>query len=197
MAEGSNDVTVKQEQERKYATQSVLPADVLSRTDRAVLECWARYAHLSMPTSVLIQKVAQDLSLSTKKVRQTLEKTNAIEEARALKQEIKEEVLSEKVPALKKIVGLSLQVVQEYLTNLAVDKIKQSALTVKEVRDISGIAKDLNELLRLELGQSTQNVEVVQYSYQQTQVVLEDLRKIDPVFEYPELIDVPEQGTDA
>ncbi len=182
---------------RALVTDSVLPADILSRTDRAVLECWARYAHLSMPTSVLIHKVAQDLSVSTKKVRHTLEKTNAIEEAKALKQEIKQEVLSEKVPALKNIVGLSLQVVQDYLSNLAVDKIKQSTLTVKEVRDISGIAKDLNELLRLELGQSTQNVEVVQYSYQQTQVVLQDLKKIDPVFDYPELIDVSEQETDA
>lgn len=81
---------------------------------------------------------------------------------------------------------------KEFLTELAQTPERLHALSLIEVKNLASIGVDLNEMLRLEMGQSTQNIEVVQYSYNETKVMLEDLKKIDPVFEYPELDDVEE-----
>lgn len=92
-----------------------------------------------------------------------------------------------KVPMLKDIVDMSLTAIKESLEELKDPERRKEMLS--RTGDLSALAKlatDLNALLRLELGQSTQNVETVSHSYQETKIILQELKKKDPVFEYPD-----------
>lgn len=118
-----------------------------------------------------------------------LEKKDFKEGMKKIEKSVIEETFKDKIPLLKKIVGCSLHLTSEFLMRMCEDEdFKASQLkSLSDVRELSKLAVDLNTLQRLELGQSTQNLEVVSHSYQQTKVIIDDLRKKDPVFEYPEL----------
>lgn len=169
-----------------------LPSTFKNKKDEAIIKHWLRLSSNGLVGWGLISRVAYDLRLSTKRVEQCAKKANLLQEAKAIKQEVKNEIFRDKVPLLKDIVNLSLNSVKEFLTELAQTPERLHALSLIEVKNLASIGVDLNEMLRLEMGQSTQNIEVVQYSYNETKVMLEDLKKIDPVFEYPELDDVEE-----
>ena len=116
-------------------------------------------------------------------IRAIISKAKAKQRADAIQDQIIEEVMEDKVPLLKDIVGLSLTHIKEFLSenpNAVPDNIQ-------DAKALSSLAKDLNDLCRLESGLSTQNVEIVKYSITQTQHIFEELKQIDPVFEYPEL----------
>lgn len=134
-------------------------------------------------------QISIEVGVPIERVRKLLSSAQYYKVMTEQRKELTDFLLKEKVPMLKNIVTLSLASVQDYLMGLQ-DPVKKQALTTKDIKDISGIAKDINELLRLELGQATQNVQVVQYTYEQTRIVLEDLRK-DPVF--GELYALPEK----
>lgn len=101
---------------------------------------------------------------------------------------IRTELFKDKVPALKKIVEDSLAALGEALAELRDPEIRAKILCdAKSMKALAGVVADMNGLLRLELGQSTENVQQVSYSYQQIRVGLQELAKMDPVFEYPKL----------
>lgn len=101
---------------------------------------------------------------------------------------VKEEIFKDKVPALKEIVGSTLLQVKKAIEELNDPEIRSKMIrSIADVKNLAAIATDLNTLLRLELGQATENIQVAQFSYQQTRVVLQELAKKDPVFEYPQL----------
>ena len=127
---------------------------------------------------------------TVKKYLMSAEFQRAITEQR---KELNELLLESKIPTLKNIVALSLNSIQDYLMKLQ-DPEEKEKLTSKQAKDLACIAKDLNELLRLELGQSTQNVQIVQFSLEQTRHIFEDLRAIDPVMEYPDLPPAPTEA---
>lgn len=155
--------------------------------ERDVVDAWHRMAALGFATSDILAQVGRQTGIKVRKVRAIALKHNIIEQGRQLHKEIKEEVLKDKIAILKNIVGTSLSTLKEYLDELSRDKERLHSLRVSEAKGLSDVAKNLNELLRLELGQTTQNVQVVEYSYNETKVMLEDLKKMDPVFEYPAL----------
>jgi hypothetical protein len=107
--------------------------------------------------------------------------------------DITKEALESKVPILKEIVGISLTAIKEKLLELKDPEIRDKMIgSARDLAALGKLATDLNTLLRLELGQSTQNVESVSHSYQETRIILQELKKKDPVFDYPELPDVKE-----
>ena len=104
---------------------------------------------------------------------------------------------NEKIPTIKNIIGLSLNALNETLKDIAVDDSLRKIMLAK-VSDIAQLTKvvvDLNMLLRLELNQSTENKAIShQHSYEQTRVALQELKKVDPIFEYTAL---PEKKIDG
>lgn len=102
-------------------------------------------------------------------------------------EQICKKILVEKVPILTDIASMSLTHIKEWLLELDDPEVRQQRLkTVQDVRSLSAMTKELNEMLRLELGQSTLNVKHdVQLSLDQTKKIFSDLRQVDQVFDYP------------
>lgn len=135
-----------------------------------------------------IAKISKLTRIPKSVVRAIVSKAKLRERAGEVKKQLVTEILRTKVDALKEIVDLSLSGVCTFL------KAHPVPANFKEAKDLAGIVKNLNEVLRLELGQSTQNVETkVKFSLDDTQHILSELKKIDPVFEYP-MLDAPEQN---
>lgn len=176
-------------QENQESEHFLVPTNQEDVKDSKILKNWHRYAGMGFNASGIVTRVALELNISPEKVKDVAKKANLIEQSRQLQQDIKEEVFKNKIPLLKEIVGASLSSVRDYLAELSTDKERLLRMSVSEMKGLADVAKNLNELLRLELGQSTQNVQVVQYSFNEAKILLEDLKTIDPVFEYPELSD--------
>lgn len=127
------------------------------------------------------------LNIPAVTVMKTLKRNDLKGKADALFENVKEAVFEDKVPILKDIIGLTLNQVKDSLEYLSQDEERKARLSPRDIRDLTGIARELNDLLRLELGQSTVNIQSTTQTHQSVHVILDDLRKIDPVFEYPEL----------
>lgn len=114
------------------------------------------------------------------------------ETVEARNREIKEKILLEKVPVLKQIVSRSLNAVKDWLEELSNDEVRHERLrSVSDVKNLASIATGLNEMLRLELGQSTHNISHdVKLSLDQTKKVFKDLIQVDEVFDYPQLEEI-------
>jgi len=93
-----------------------------------------------------------------------------------------------KIPVIKDIVGMGLDAIRETLKTLNDPEVRTTMLAnVRDLATLTRVVTDLNTLLRLEQGQSTENISSVSHSFQETRMVLQELKKKDPVFDYPEL----------
>lgn len=170
-----------------------------------VLETYATLASQLESKVLAVEATAKKLKIPRTRVKHILHgqallsKSNEIKKAAQanVEKDLYVQVYKDKAPVLENIVQLTLTNIQEFLVALSADEEKKRNLTVRDIKDLATISTHLNEVLRLELGKSTQKVEVAQYSYNKVQVVLDDLRKIDPVFEYPLLQEVNEENSDA
>ena len=101
---------------------------------------------------------------------------------------VAKENFKSKIPVIKDIVGMGLDAIRETLKALGDPEVRATMLAnVRDVATLTKVVTDLNTLLRLEQGQSTENISTVSHSFQETRMVLQDLKKKDPVFDYPEL----------
>ena len=118
---------------------------------------------------------------------------HGLEEAKEKRdKKLAQEVLKEKIPVLQAITRLSLNAVKDWLEETVEDAALKAVriANVRDVRALTSIAKELNEMLRLELGESTQNVKHdVEFSIDQTKKVLREIKSVDPIFDYPEIED--------
>lgn len=114
-------------------------------------------------------------------VRSIINRAKLREKATQIKKEVLTETLHEKVPLLKEVVDLSLTAVRDWLQELVANEDRKEALSAAEIAQVANIAKNLNEMMRLELGKATHRVEVNEYNFQETKVVLQQLKE-DPVF---------------
>lgn len=113
-----------------------------------------------------------------------------------IKKKVVKETFRDKVPILKEIVELSLSAIRDTLKELDTDEGRRALIQgTRDLQALSKVATDLNTLLRLELGESTANVVSISHSYQETRVAIQELQKMDPVFEYPE-IPTPEKDNE-
>ena len=103
--------------------------------------------------------------------------------------ELARENYKKKIPTIKEIVGLGLSQLRDTMKEIAADpELRRQLLsTAKDIGTFAKVVTDLNTLLRLELGESTQNVSSISRNFQETRVVLQELKKKDPIFDYPEL----------
>lgn len=126
-------------------------------------------------------------------IKAVIQQGRLITKAEIVKQTLAKDVFSGKVPTLKSLVGLTISIAEEYLTKLSMDKDRLASLSLAEVKDLTSIGKNWNEVLRLDLGEATsiENVKVV-HSLEATENIFSKLREIDPVFEYPAIDVTPE-----
>lgn len=101
------------------------------------------------------------------------------------RQEIMEELLKDQIPLLKEVSGLTLATLREFIEGLMTDETRKAELTVRDARDLSAIIKEQHSILKLEMGQATERVEVVRKVEKDVTVILQDLKKSDPFVDYP------------
>ena len=145
-----------------------------------------------------IPEICKETKASFRRVNTIVTKGRLEEKAKKFLKESAKAVLEEKIPLLKEIASLSLMNVRDFLGELS-DPVKRSERlsTMKDARDLAAIASQLNEMLRLELGQSTSITETVSYSFEAIKVLLTDLSKVDPIFDYPKFLDGPKESANT
>lgn len=101
---------------------------------------------------------------------------------------IAKENYEKKIPIMKDVVGMGLEVIKNCLIEMMDPEIRKGMVkNVKDLATLQGVVQDLSMLLRLEEGKSTENISISKRSYQETRFAIQELKKIDPVFDYPEL----------
>lgn len=158
-----------------------------------VIRYYPRLTAAGASGSLAIKQLSSLLQVSEKVVTHRVRSANLSKKADKMIQEIKEEVYGPKIPILKEIVDMTLEQVRDALVLLGQDQERKSKFSPRDIRDLASVGRELNELMRLEMGQSTQNINKVTSSTQNVHVLLEDLRKIDPIFEYPETIEMKKE----
>ncbi len=104
------------------------------------------------------------------------------EEAKRQRREYADEIYKEKTPLVKSIVALALDKLNAFVETF-------NPLTIDDAKGLSKIATDMNTLLRLELGQSTSNAEIVIKTEKSVQTILGELAEADPFVDYVEIAD--------
>lgn len=90
-----------------------------------------------------------------------------------------------KVPMLRDIVDLSLTAIKESLEELKDPERRREMLgRVSDIASLAKLVTDLDGLLSKELGQVTAT-ETISHNYQETKIILQELKKKDLVFDYP------------
>lgn len=111
--------------------------------------------------------------------------------------EIAEKNYQTKIPVMREIIGGGLEVLNAAIKEMHDPEVRRKMIPgVGQMAALKNIIQDLEMLIRLNEGKTTANVGVVQRRYSETRTVIQDLRKIDPVFEYPELPNIPEEKVD-
>lgn len=88
-----------------------------------------------------------------------------------------------KVPLIKDIVGLGLDVMKDTLKALQDSKVRTRMIRrPSDLAALMSVINGLNIMLRLDQNQSTENTSTVNRTFQQTKVMLQELKTLDPVF---------------
>jgi len=138
-----------------------------------------------------ISFIAKEVGVSTTDVRNVAEAHELKPMVQEIQERVAREVLIDRVPILREITQVTLTAIKDFVYKLEDKKFRDRFIeSVRDLKDLTAIVSDVGSMLRLELGQSTQNVEVKnQMSLEQTVNVLKELSNRDPVFEYPQIED--------
>lgn len=131
-----------------------------------------------------VHEIAQLHNLPLKQVKLVVSRAALKEQAEGIRKDIMVETMKTKVPLLREVVSLSLLTLRDFLQTLQTDEARKERLTVKDAKDLSAIAKEINDIARLELGQSTQNIEVVSRVEKDINVIIDELKQKDPFANY-------------
>lgn len=103
----------------------------------------------------------------------------------------------DKSPVSEEIVVSGLSSMKEFMKELEDPQIRKLRLsTIQDAKALSSIIKEQNEILRVEQGKANSFVKhEVELSLDQTKKVFSDLRRIDPVFDYP--LEEEEEGEEV
>lgn len=103
-----------------------------------------------------------------------------------------------KLPVMKEIIGMGLEQIREFLKELMTDSLKRAFVlnNVTQVAALKNLVVDLEMLVRLTEDKTTQNIGVAHgnvNNYQKTREAVQELKKMDGVFDWPELPAPPEK----
>lgn len=125
-------------------------------------------------------------------VERVVKRASLVEQARAAREELVLEIVRDKIPLAREIVGLSLATVLELVQDIAEDETRKAEMGLEGISQLLGIATKANELLRLEQGKTTANIGVgvsvsAAPSMERAAAAIAKLAAIDPVFTYPKV----------
>ena len=134
------------------------------------------------------QQIAIQTQITPMEVRR-IYNDEAIAKAAALK------AYNEMIPVIRETVGLGLDAIREGLKEMTLDpEFRAKHLSrLSDFNMLTSIIEKLNGILRLEEDKSTVNVasNITRRSYQETRQAIQELKKVDPVFDYPKLAELP------
>jgi len=113
-------------------------------------------------------------------------------EEEEVNREIIKKQWEQKVPIMRDIIGMGLNGIKETLKEMADAEVRRKMIrTVNDLGALTKVVESLNTLLRLEEGKSTANIETHKtVTYRETRNALDELAKVDPVFDYsPTILD--------
>lgn len=94
------------------------------------------------------------------------------------------------IDLMKDIIGMGLEALSQALKDIVTDgDVRRSVFKkVSDLAAMKNIVQDLSMLVRLQEDKSTENVHIHNTrSYEDTRLAIQQLKKSDPVFDYPEL----------
>lgn len=158
---------------------SYLPAEIIPvrESTKVVLREFFEIRPTCNSYQQAVSEVSKKLGINRETVSQILQKSAAQKEAKRQREEYADILYSQKLPLAKSIVGKSLVEVDNFLTTF-----KPS--NVQEAKDLVKMATDMTTLLRLELGQSTQQIEIIHKTQKDITVILQELKEADPFMTY-------------
>lgn len=139
-----------------------------------------------------VWNTSEALGISTKRVKAAITKAKARSHALNVREEFKQELYKERLPLAEQIIGLSMTGLRDRLHQIVTDPDQLKQLTIQDLKSLKDIGTGVNEFLRLELGKSTENVEINTYTHKNLQVVIQDLSKVDKVFNFEKIKELPE-----
>lgn len=125
-----------------------------------------------------IFETSAELGVASKKVSRAINRKEIKAQAKQIRVKITEELFKDKIPMMKNIVGVSLHKTLAFLKDF-------EPSTIDDVRALALVFKDIQMMLRLDMGQSTENIAVQHsgnYTVEQTQKLLVDLQTKDKIF---------------
>lgn len=140
-----------------------LPAisyDARNRIETRIYQAYLELYIIHEDRDELAKKIAHKVGCPVDMVETVIDKRMAFAAAKKAKEKFLDEVIGQKIPVLKHIVGLSLHTVKSFLVDIASDPERIKLLTVAEIKQLASISTELNQMLRLELGEPTQNISI-------------------------------------
>lgn len=127
-------------------------------------------------------EVSRRLGLTYHKVFQIIKRSLLRKEAKKQRRDYADKIYEEKIPLAKSIVGKSLTKLDNFLTTY-------TPSNIEDAKGLAKIATDVTTLLRLELGQATQQVEIMHKTQRDVNVILHELKDNDPFVDYPDIVE--------
>jgi len=147
-------------------------------SDKKIIELWFKFAPEVDNFGQLACRVATALFIPREKVERVIKKARLRELAKEQRELITQELYAEKMPIAKAIVGMSLAKLEDFLKHYR-------PVSIDGAKELKNIAVDMNNLLRLETGKSTANVDIhVTTQNKSAEEILAELKVNDPFKDY-------------
>jgi hypothetical protein len=136
-------------------------------------------------------EIAKKLQLPNSTVNHVIRSARLRRKADHIREDVKSEIFSDKVPVLAAIGDMTLVGLFEWVQSF-VQTGKHKKMDTSQAKDLTHIIEKLHTMFRLEVGKSTQNLSVmITESERSIQTIIADLKKPpseggDPFVEYPD-----------
>ncbi len=149
--------------------------------DKEIIGKYFELNPVSKTQKELVEEVAREVGTSRERAETVIRKGKLRELGKEQKREITERVYGDKLELVREIIEDGLFGLRDWV------KLRRSQGIdgYEEAKAHLSIVNNLNNLLRLEMGKSTANLEVVQTIHRDVSVILNDLSGVDPFRTYP------------
>ena len=130
-----------------------------------------------------VQEVADRFGVHHVTVRRALKRANIKDRVEKAEQSVISEVVKSKAEQIEAAVDDLLSLIATSVIKFSTEE-ERARITIPDARSLTSMLKELNEIARLEKGLATQIHAQVSYSHDTIKVLIDDLRKLDPVMTY-------------
>lgn len=162
-------------------------------SDKDIVSIFIAKSQSAPSVAEAVRETVVEADITKRRLLSVIQQYRAQDAAKEIAREIKEETYRSKIPIIKNIIGLSLETILEFVSELRDDPVRKACLSIGEVKSLAELASDLNGLVRLEEGKSTMNLGIhaaVEHNHTVTLQALQKLKELDPIMDYPEISSV-------